>query len=37
MSRMPPEVCFRLKMSLHMSVCEWDGVSDVASTPFFLF
>ena len=34
---MPPEVHFRLKMSLRMSVCEWDGVSDVVSTPFFYF
>ena len=27
LSRTPPEVRFRLKISLRMSVCEWDGVS----------
>ena len=32
---MPPEVRFRLKMSLRMSVCEWDGISHVVSMPFF--
>ena len=36
-SRTPPEVRFRIKRSLRMSVREWDGVSHVVSTPFFSF